>query len=101
MAEDGQRLPRFLRSGLASAGRQLAEARRAYENAKHAARADLPQSEDGEARLVCRRFAERRTVEIDGEGRPECFDAEHPDCRGCVEDVRSGTIETWGPDAPR
>lgn len=101
MAEDEERLPGFLRSGLESAGRQLAEARRAYENAKHAARSDLPLAADGRARIVCRRHAERRTVRVDVEGRPECFDPEHPDCQGCVEDVRAGTIETWEPDGPR
>jgi len=101
MAEDGQRLSRFLRSGLESAGRQLAEARRAYENAKHAARSDLPLAEDGRARIVCRRHAERRAVRVDGDGRPECVDSAHPDCRGCVEDIRSGTIETWEPDSGR
>ncbi|CCQ33540.1 hypothetical protein HLRTI_000228 [Halorhabdus tiamatea SARL4B] len=101
MAEDGQRLPRFLRSSLASAGRQLAEARRAYENAKQTARTDLPLSEDGRARIVCRRHAERRAVQVHEDGRPECFDAEHPDCQGCAEDVRAGTIETWEPNDSR
>jgi len=95
MAEDGERLPGFVRSSLRSAGRQLAEARRAYEDAKHSTRADLPLSDDGEARIVCRRHAERRAVSVDGDGRPECFDPEHPDCQGCIEDIRSGTIETW------
>ncbi|WEL19018.1 MULTISPECIES: hypothetical protein [unclassified Halorhabdus] len=101
MAEDGQRLPQFLRSGIESAGRQLAEARRAYESAKHAARSDLPLAEDGRARIVCRRHAERRAVRVDGSGRPECVDPEHPDCQGCVEDVRAGTIETWEPNDSR
>ncbi|ACV11802.1 conserved hypothetical protein [Halorhabdus utahensis DSM 12940] len=98
MAEDEQSLPGFLRSSLQSAGQQLAEARRAYENAKHTARTDLPLAEDGQARIVCRRYAERRAVKIDEDGQPDCFDVEHPDCRGCVEDVRAGTVETWEPE---
>jgi ribosomal protein S6--L-glutamate ligase len=36
-----------------------------------------------------------RAVIVDGEGRPACFDADHPDCRGCAEDVREGIVETW------
>ncbi|WP_136688855.1 DUF7091 family protein [Halorhabdus amylolytica] len=95
MAEDRDRLPAVVRSSLRSAGRQLAEARNAYDDAKRSARADLPLSEDGEARIVCRRHAERRTVSVDEDGRPQCFDPEHSDCQGCVEDIRSGTIETW------
>jgi hypothetical protein len=34
-------------------------------------------------------------VSLDEEGRPTCFDPEHPDCRGCVEDIEDGSIETW------
>ncbi|MFW5950106.1 MAG: DUF7091 family protein [archaeon] len=95
MGEDADRLPRFVRSTLHSAGQQLAEARRAYVAAKHSARVDLPVDEEGKARIVCRREAERRTVSIDAEGRPGCFDADHPDCQGCLEDVRKETVETW------
>ncbi len=46
-------------------------------------------------KLVCRRHAERRAVAVDGEGRPACFDPDHPDCQGCVEDIREGMVETW------
>ncbi|WP_135664626.1 DUF7091 family protein [Halorhabdus rudnickae] len=95
MAEEEDRLPQFVRSRLQSVGRQLGEARRAYADAKRSARADLPLSEDGQARIVCRRYAEQRAVSVDPDGRPECFDPEHPDCQGCVEDIRSDTIETW------
>jgi len=92
---DERRLSQFLRSKLRSAGRQYGEAREAYHSAKHAAAADLPLDDDGNARIVCRRHAERRAVRIDSEGRPECFEAAHPDCEGCAEDVRDGQIETW------
>jgi hypothetical protein len=94
MAEDS-RLARFLRTKLRAAGRQAADARREYESAKGAASHDLPTDEDGAVRLVCRRHAERRAVAIDGEGRPACYDGDHPDCQGCVEDVRDGIVETW------
>lgn len=92
---DDGRLSRFLRTKLRSAGRQYGEAIEAYHSAKHAAAADLPFDEDGNARIVCRRHAERRAVRIDAEGRPECFEAGHADCEGCVEDVRDGQVETW------
>lgn len=94
MADDG-RLARFLRSKLRAAGKQTATARREFDAAKGAASHDLPTDEDGNVRIVCRRHAERRAVAVDGEGRPACFDADHPDCRGCVEDVRDGVVETW------
>jgi hypothetical protein len=45
--------------------------------------------------LVCRRHAERRAVVVDENGHPSCFDPESADCRGCVEDVREGVVETW------
>ncbi|WP_181685375.1 DUF7091 family protein [Halorhabdus salina] len=94
MAED-DRLASLVRSTLRSAGRQLAEARQAYDDAKQSAREDLPLDDQGQARIVCRRHAERRAVRLDEDGRPHCFDAEHPDCQGCVEDIDDGTIETW------
>jgi hypothetical protein len=50
---------------------------------------------DGRAKLVCRRYAERRAAIVDAAGKPACFDGEHPDCRGCVEDIREGIVETW------
>jgi hypothetical protein len=92
---DDGRLERFLRSTLRSAGEQYGEARRAYASARRAAAADIPVDDDGDARIVCRRHAERRAVTLDEELRPDCFDADHPDCEGCVEDVREGTVETW------
>jgi hypothetical protein len=83
------------RSKLRAAGRKYGEAREAYQSAKRAAAADLPLDEEGKAKIVCRRYAERRAVRIDGEGRPECFEAGHADCEGCAEDVRDRQIETW------
>jgi hypothetical protein len=85
----------FLKSTLRSAGRQLEEAKSAYTDAKRSALADLPQTDDGKARIVCRRYAERRAVRLDNEARPACFDPDHPDCQGCAEDVQDGSIETW------
>jgi hypothetical protein len=92
---DEDRIQRILRQKLRSAGRQVGEARRAYRGAKRAAEADLPVDDEGKARIVCRRYAERRAVELDAECRPACFDAAHRDCRGCVEDIREGVVETW------
>ncbi|WP_115864649.1 DUF7091 family protein [Halorussus litoreus] len=89
------RLRNFLRTKIRSAGRQYADAKRAYANARRAALADLPQDEEGKARIVCRRYAERRAVELDAKARPACFDPDHPDCEGCVRDLRDGRIETW------
>jgi hypothetical protein len=34
-------------------------------------------------------------VELDDDLRPDCFDADSVDCRGCAEDVRDGVVETW------
>lgn len=90
-----RRLERLVRKKLNSVGRQVEEAKRAYTDAKTATLSGLPTDEDGRARIVCRRHAERRAVSLDDEGRPECYDPEHPDCRGCVEDIREGQIETW------
>jgi hypothetical protein len=90
-----RRLERLLRTKLNSVGRQFEEAKRAYTDAKTAALADLPTDEDGRAKIVCRRHAEKRAVSIDADGRPECYDSDHPDCRGCVEDIRNDRIETW------
>lgn len=89
------RLRQFLRSTLRGAGRQYEEARHAYGEARAAALADLPTDEEGRARVVCRRYAEKRAVRLDEKARPECFDPDHQDCRGCVEDVREGQVETW------
>lgn len=95
MADDDDRLERFIGGALRSVGNQLSEAKRAYSDGKRAAKAGLPRDEDGKARLVCRRHAERRAVSLDESGRPECFDPDHPDCKGCVEDIRDGSVETW------
>jgi hypothetical protein len=100
MAEDGDRdgngdpLSEFLQSKLQAAGRQYAEARRAYSRAKAEALVDVATDEEGRARIVCRRYAEQRAVDLDGDGRPSCYE-DHPDCEGCVEDISEGVVETW------
>ena len=91
---DPDRLRRFLQTKLRDAGQQYEEARAAFREAKVAAETDLP-TQDGKVRIVCRRYAERRAVGLDGDSRPACFDEGHPDCEGCVEDIRAGCIETW------
>ncbi|PSQ32315.1 hypothetical protein BRD09_04120 [Halobacteriales archaeon SW_10_68_16] len=92
---DGDRLGRFLRTKVRSAGRQYEQARRAYDSARASALADLPTDGAGQARIVCRRYAEKRTVPLEEGARPACFEADHPDCQGCLEDIRAGRIETW------
>ena len=92
---DGRRLSRFLRTKLRNAGREFEDAKRQFGDARSTARADLPLDDDGRARVVCRRHADRRAVSLDDAGRPDCFDADHTDCRGCVEDIRAGRVETW------
>lgn len=82
------RLEEFVRSGARLAGRRFEEARVAYRQAR-----SLPRS-DGGVRIVCRRYAEKRVVELE-EGVPHCFEADHPACQGCLEDVRDGSVETW------
>jgi hypothetical protein len=83
------RLQRVMRLAARRAGAGYEEARRAY----HEGRA-VPRDTDS-ARIVCRRYAERRQVRLDDNERPDCFDADHPACRGCVEDIRNGCVETW------
>jgi len=95
MADSDDRLERFLTGTLRTVEEQLSEAKRAYSDGKRAALAGLPSDENGRARIVCRRHAERRAVSLDPASRPACFDADHPDCQGCVEDIRDGTVETW------
>ena len=90
-----RRLERLLRTKLHSAGRQYEEAKRAYSDARTAAQTGLPTDEEGRAKIVCRRHAEKRSVSLDEAARPACYDADHRDCRGCVEDIREGCIETW------
>ena len=94
------RLEGLLRRKLREAGRQYARARDAYREGRdgppgYDPAASLPRDDEGRARLVCRRHADRRAAAIDDEGRPACFEAGHPDCEGCVEDVRDGIVETW------
>lgn len=92
---DPDRLSRFVRTKLRGAGRQYEEARKAFRGARQGTLADLPLDEAGQARIVCRRHAERRAVHVDDEGRPECYEDGHPDCDGCVEDIADASIETW------
>lgn len=97
------RLERVIRQQLRKAGKQFEEAKRAYAEGKDDSdydnagtdTYDLPSDEEGRARIVCRRHAERRAIPVDGEGRPACFEPDHPDCEGCAEDVREGFVETW------
>lgn len=90
-----RRLKRLLRTKLHAAGKQYEEAKRAYADARTAATVDLPTDEEGHAKIVCRRYAEKRRVSLDEAARPHCYDADHRDCRGCVEDIRDGRVETW------
>lgn len=80
-------------SNLTSPREQLGEAAAAFKNARGAS--GLPQDEEGRVKLVCRRYAERRAVPLDDVGRPSCYEKGHPDCEGCLEDVRDGTVETF------
>ncbi|AUV80416.1 hypothetical protein C2R22_01050 [Salinigranum rubrum] len=90
------RFERFVRTTFRRAGRRYAEAKRAYQEGHDwSTTFGLPTDDEGRARLVCRRHAERRAVRVDREGRPACFEPEHPDCEGCAEDVREGVVETW------
>jgi len=94
-----KRLERFLRERLRAAGRNVERTRIAFGERKVEADDDastaLPTDDAGRAQLVCRRHGVKRATKIDSEGRPVCFDAEHIDCRGCVEDIDAGRIETW------
>lgn len=92
---DRDRLTRFLQTTIRNAGKHYEEARRAYGSARASALADLPTDDEGRAKIVCRRHAERRAVRLDSDARPACFDADHPDCEGCAEDIRDGCIQTW------
>ena len=93
---DRSRVSWFLRAKARAAGRQYELARHAYVDARNSVlTGDVPREDDGRVRIVCRRYAERRAVALDDQSRPECFEADHPDCQGCLEDLRDGTIETW------
>ncbi|WP_336024508.1 DUF7091 family protein [Halobellus salinisoli] len=97
------RLEHILRQKLREAGRQYARARDAYRDGKNStdsssqdAVADaLSRDDEGRVRLVCRRYAERRAVDVDDDGHPDCYEAGHPDCEGCVADIRDGIVESW------
>lgn len=91
----------FVRDRLRELGKQYERTRQAYTEGKtetdgtSEAVASLPVDEAGRAKLVCRRYAEKRAVSLDEEAKPACFDPDHTDCVGCVEDIRDGLIETW------
>ncbi|WP_049998061.1 DUF7091 family protein [Halococcus sediminicola] len=91
MSDDGP-IARLLHSTARAAGRRYAESKRAYGDGQ--TRADSEGPYDEHARIVCRRYAQKRTVVLDGY-EPDCFEAGHPDCEGCLEDVREGSVETW------
>lgn len=74
------------------AGREVADARRAYRQGR--VEGALPTDDDGRVKIVCRRDAERRAVQL-VDGRPDCFDGEHPACESCLGDLEAGVIETW------
>jgi len=106
-----ERLERYLRDRFRRVGRQYERTRNAYAEGKgessvaddtatteeptDRAIANLPTDDEGRYKLVCRRYAEKRAVAADGEGRPACFESDHPDCLGCLEDIHEGRIEIW------
>jgi hypothetical protein len=94
------RLEGLIRQKFRAVGRQYARARDAYREGRDRdeqsdRRPSLPRDEAGRARIVCRRHADKRAAATDREGRPACFEAGHPDCEGCAEDIRDGIVETW------
>ncbi|WP_394354271.1 DUF7091 family protein [Halorarum salinum] len=98
------RLRRVLRQQARKAGREYARSRDAYREGRREGGAPdrvdpaefgLPDDGEGNARVVCRRYVERRAVAVDAEGRPDCFEADNVDCEGCAEDVRDGRVQTW------
>lgn len=98
-----ERFEQFMRQRLRELGKQYERTRHAYAEGKGGTDSDsqsepgsaLPVDESGRAKLVCRRYAEKRAVELDSASTPACFDPDHTDCVGCVEDIRDGLIETW------
>ncbi|GAA0312019.1 DUF7091 family protein [Halarchaeum salinum] len=74
-----------------TAGRRYAETVTAYRDGRR----DPSRDDAGRVRIVCRRHAEKRAAALDEAGKPACFDADHPACEGCLEDLRDGQIETW------
>ena len=89
LREAGERYQRMRDSG----DGQFADAKEAYRAAKNASQ--LPTDEDDRVKIVCRRHVEKRARALDEEYRPSCYEAGHPDCEGCVEDIHEGRIETW------
>ncbi|WP_435334593.1 DUF7091 family protein [Haloarchaeobius sp. TZWWS8] len=83
----------FVRRALRSAGRQYAKSREEFTTGHKVSR--LPRDEYGRVQIVCRRYVEQRAVNLNEAAVPECYDHENPDCRGCLEDIREGCIETW------
>jgi len=83
---------RLARRAARSVGRQLSEAKREFRTAKSTAQ--LPTDESGRVKIVCRRYAEKRAVTLEDDV-PECYEAGHPACEGCAEDVQDGSVETW------
>lgn len=86
---DRRAMNRFVRTTFRKVGRHYEKTRHDYEGARNSV------LESERANIVCRRYAEKRAVELDSNGHPECYEAGHPDCDGCVEDLHNGTIETW------
>ena len=82
----------LLRSAARRAGRTVGAAKRQFVGAK--IEGSVPADEKGRARIVCRRAAERRSVDL-VDGAPACYAANHPDCESCVADLADGSIETW------
>ena len=96
----GDRLRRGLRQQARKAGREYARSRRAYREGRewgqnHADEFDLPVDDEDRAQIVCRRYAEKRRAAGNADGEPAGFEAGHPDCEGCAEDVREGRVQTW------
>nr|WP_313696066.1 hypothetical protein [Halobaculum sp. XH14] len=98
------RLRRVLRQQARKAGREYARSRDAYREGRtdagtpdlaDPAEFGLPANDEGDARIVCRRYAEKRAVALDAAGHPDCFEAGNVDCEGCAEDVRGGRVQTW------
>jgi len=82
----------LVRRAARRAGRQLEAARREYRRGR--IDGSLPTDGDDGARIVCRRYAEKRTVVVE-DGKPECYESGHPSCESCAADVAEGVVETW------
>ncbi|MFB6163205.1 MAG: hypothetical protein ABEJ86_07205 [Halococcoides sp.] len=88
-------LPDWLRRHARRAGRRLERTRKAFREGRERSRQDRPDAD--RIGLGCRRHADRRVVDLDGAGRPACFEAGHPDCEGCLDDIEAGRLDTWVP----